>query len=188
MGNDDNSGSSGSQGNFWTTLPGVITAVTGLIGAITALIAGLHQAGLLASSGQPATPTPSISPTPSTPPTPVAALDTPEDLLVDFYRFLVKKQFDKAQVIYPAWDGEDMEDWLGGRGTRSPIRNIIVHSTDELVAEQSATRATVRATLLFCREDRTGTNEKKNFYFVKVGDSWVIRRQKAIEPVSEITC
>ncbi|MBW4616835.1 MAG: hypothetical protein KME21_27045 [Desmonostoc vinosum HA7617-LM4] len=37
------------QGNFWSTLPGIITAATGIITAIGGLIASLHTAGLFSS-------------------------------------------------------------------------------------------------------------------------------------------
>jgi serine/threonine-protein kinase len=36
--------------SWWITLPGIITAISGAIAALTALLAVLHQAGLLGSS------------------------------------------------------------------------------------------------------------------------------------------
>ncbi|WP_193197692.1 hypothetical protein [Nostoc sp. MG11] len=37
------------QGNFWTTLPGIITALTGIITATGGLIASLHATGIFSS-------------------------------------------------------------------------------------------------------------------------------------------
>ncbi|MEM8503381.1 MAG: hypothetical protein AAF716_09540 [Cyanobacteria bacterium P01_D01_bin.1] len=48
----------GTNGGFWTTLPGVLTGVAGVIGAITALILGLKEVGLI---GQDSPPSPSTS-------------------------------------------------------------------------------------------------------------------------------
>jgi hypothetical protein len=64
------------KSNFWTTLPGIITALTGFIGALTALIAGLHQIGWFGVKADPQTtsaskpnPIPSFSSTPISTPT-----------------------------------------------------------------------------------------------------------------------
>lgn len=63
--------------SFWTTLPGIITAVAGLITAVGGLIAGLAAAGVIGgASPTPAppptdTPVPEITSTPTPTPTPV---------------------------------------------------------------------------------------------------------------------
>jgi hypothetical protein len=64
------------KGNFWTTLPGILTALAGFMTALTALIAGLHQIGLIGAKADPQTSsastfstTPSLSPTATSTPT-----------------------------------------------------------------------------------------------------------------------
>jgi hypothetical protein len=44
---DKNNSSNQNKGGFWTTLPGILTALGTLIAAITGLIAILHQIGFL---------------------------------------------------------------------------------------------------------------------------------------------
>lgn len=75
MDNEDKSRNP-DKSNFWTTLPGLITALTGFIAALTALIAGLHQIGLFGAKADPQTtststpnPTPLVSSTPASTPT-----------------------------------------------------------------------------------------------------------------------
>jgi hypothetical protein len=75
MDNEDKSRNP-DKSNFWTTLPGIITALTGFIAALTALIAGLHQIGLFGAKADPQTtsastpnPTPLVSSTPASTPT-----------------------------------------------------------------------------------------------------------------------
>ena len=42
----------GSKGSFWSSIPGVITAVTGLLGAISGLILALNQIGIFGRSAE----------------------------------------------------------------------------------------------------------------------------------------
>jgi len=52
-----NSGSKEGPQSFWTTLPGIITAVTGLVVAITGLVSALGENGVIGSRFNQATPT-----------------------------------------------------------------------------------------------------------------------------------
>ena len=67
--------------SFWTTFPGIITAITGLIVAITGLITVLSDEGLLGEPGETPTAFPTVTPVDSDVvlPTPVNATQVPED-------------------------------------------------------------------------------------------------------------
>ncbi|MEL7039868.1 MAG: hypothetical protein AAFO04_30370, partial [Cyanobacteria bacterium J06592_8] len=57
--NDQSQSASENSSSFWTTLPGILTGITGVIGAVTALILGLQEVGLI---GQNSTPTSTTQP------------------------------------------------------------------------------------------------------------------------------
>lgn len=65
MNDNDKTNKSHSKNDFWATIPGVLTALTGFIVAITSLITGLSQAGLI-KVGSPV-PTPNPPDTPAKP-------------------------------------------------------------------------------------------------------------------------
>lgn len=79
----DNSEKPDSQSNsgFWSTLPGILTGISGVIAAITALILGLKEVGLIGQALIPVpTPTPTmINPT-SIQPVPTPTPDSTEPI------------------------------------------------------------------------------------------------------------
>jgi hypothetical protein len=66
MDNEDKSRNQ-DKGHFWTTLPGILTALAGFITALTALIAGLHQTGIVGTKTD----------LPNSPPSPIQSTPTP---------------------------------------------------------------------------------------------------------------
>lgn len=72
--NSDEKPNGANKGNFWTTVPGILTGLTGLIVAVTGLITALNQTGVLnLTSSSPPTPSPSVSPSPSLSPSPISS-------------------------------------------------------------------------------------------------------------------
>jgi len=89
------------QGGFWSTLPGVITAITGLITAVAGLIAALYAAHIIGNTPTPAEPRvvegEKVGPPVASPPTPygieLTAVTDPRNAVLIA---------DKAKSIAPA--------------------------------------------------------------------------------------
>jgi hypothetical protein len=59
----------GHTKSFWTTLPGILTGITGVIAAVTGLVGGLYATGIIGGSTPTSTPIPAAAPTPISPAT-----------------------------------------------------------------------------------------------------------------------
>ncbi|MEB3209858.1 MAG: hypothetical protein VKL39_00820 [Leptolyngbyaceae bacterium] len=183
--NDNNESSKQNQVGFWSTLPGVLTALGTLVVAVTGLVAALNQAGLIGNNGPG---------TPDTNEPPVAEVDlpqqtqnSPEHLLNEYALGLTNRDFVSLIEIYPTLNETGERDWLEGRNGKLPIETIqLVGQARRIVDSES--EVVLRARMQYCREDGSGSTDIKNYTFLNSSGAWELATRSAPEEVTSIRC
>jgi hypothetical protein len=120
----EGSKATGGKQSFWTTLPGIITAITGLVVAITGLITALGDEGVIGSRiGQP-TPFATITPVDQDATLPAAVEKTPAlssgmPTCTDFTAFDGKANSNAVVVAYT-----DADFWVRYADLEDDVENI----------------------------------------------------------------
>ena len=150
-----------------------------LIGLITALGGAGGIVALINYFGKP----------PDNPPPPVQS-PPPETRLNEYLNYLSSRQLEKARGIYPSMSIEITARWLDGRGSirKSPIRAIGVVAGSVYMDGSSENSKTLFATVRFCREDKSGTDERKEYRFYKEKDAWYLSGDGQPSSVRQIRC
>jgi len=122
---------------------------------------------------------------------PAKSSASPQFLLDEYVAGLSARDFDTVERIFPSLDPDQTQTWLeGGAQGKAPIQTIQrvgpVETTAD--AEQPDSKMTVRATLRYCRDDRTGSTDVKDYIFVKEGTQWYLHSQTAPEQVTPTRC
>ena len=159
----ENANPTGGKQSFWTTLPGIITAITGLVVAITGLVTALGDEGVIGSRLTGPTPTPFLTATPfdqdATLPPAVEETSVPqtgEPTCTDFTVFDGKVNANAVVVAYT-----ESNFWVRYADIESGIENtagVTIYLFDTSAQSGQCLREWVR----YLGDDRTASWPKEN--------------------------
>jgi hypothetical protein len=169
----------------------------GVVG-LALLTVGLWIGDNLPGRSETTEPSKSASPQSSNPTTPPRLPTTteprssnsdlsPVETVSAYLRAMTARDFKSAQRLMPSLDVADARDWLEGRSTKSPIRSASLVSAKQV--ESGSSRVTVQGRVRFCRNDGSGTDERKS-YGLALNDegAWEIRISYDPAEVTSIRC
>lgn len=193
MGKDDEVDERDAKSGFWSTLPGFVVKLTAFCVAMTGLITAL--APYLPSDPKPSPPPPPIIPIPNKPdaklsesiPQQITSPASPELLLNNYARTLTEKDFIGLKEIYPRVNEIGLTEWLQGTNGKAPIATIQVVGLSKRIVD-SEDEVTLRATMQYCRKDRKGSRDIKNYTFTQKNRVWQLDSISAAENVTPIQC
>lgn len=120
---------------------------------------------------------------------PVGEATSPEILLGQYATSLSERDFETVKEIFPKIDEDQSIEWLQGvKSKKSPIDFIQVVGSSERTPDSSENAVTLRAKMRYCREDRSGSTDVKNYTFIKKERQWHMTSRTAPENVKPIQC
>lgn len=121
---------------------------------------------------------------PENPPT-----SSPERSLNLYTQSLTNRDFSELGRIYPSGNQNSILQWLQGAGSKAPILTVqVVGQPQRIMTSADGQEIVLRATLQYCREDRSGSTDIKNYTFVKNQEIWHLDSRTAPEEVTPIRC
>jgi len=111
----------------------------------------------------------------------------PEGLLNEYARSLTDRDFVVLGKIYPRGNEARQREWLEGVNGKAPIDTVQVVGQPARIAN-SENAVTLRANMQYCRKDRSGSTDIKNYTFTQKDGMWQLESMSAAENVTPIQC
>jgi hypothetical protein len=113
--------------------------------------------------------------------------DSPEIQLKKYVRSMYNRDWDEVKNIYPTINQKLADKWLNGKSQEFQIRKIqvvsIIQKTNINDTEQKIT-----AKLQYCRRNKTGFEEIKDYNFRLQNNTWILVKSSQGRETKFISC
>jgi len=126
----------------------------------------------------------SIAASPSTP----TAAFSPERSLNIYAQSLTNRDYGKLRDIFPNGNEATQRAWLEGTNEEPRITVVQVFEDTERLPSSETGVVVLRATMMYCRADRSGSTDVKNYTFFQNQGLWKLESSTRPKDHTSIQC